>query len=37
MTQDEKRERIMKLDWSWSKGNSEYMNLYNRAMQKIKG
>ena len=33
----EKRERIMKLDWSWRKGNSEYMNLYNRAMQKIKG
>jgi glycogen synthase len=33
----EKRERIMKLDWSWKKGSSEYMVLYKRAIHKIKG
>lgn len=33
----EKRERIMKLDWSWKKGSSEYMALYNRAIHKMKG
>lgn len=31
------KERIMKLDWSWKKGSSEYTRLYNRAIAKIKG
>jgi len=32
-----KRQVIMKLDWSWKKGSSEYQALYNRAIQKVKG
>ncbi|MBP7281797.1 MAG: glycogen synthase [Leptospiraceae bacterium] len=30
----EKRKRIMKLDWSWKNGNSEYLSLYKRAIRK---
>jgi starch synthase len=33
---NETRKRIMKLDWSWEKGASEYLAVYKRAIEKYK-